>query len=143
MRSSTRTSPSKSASELGGALAPTIPVSARLTPVVTTVRKLVIDESKAWRALLIDSDEPTVSLLASTESTEGAVMAYLTAAELHCALRERPVVQARAVAVPGIAERSASTVAKNEGMSLGTAKRRIRTAMQRLRVELNNEGRVS
>ena len=106
-------------------------------------RNLAIDVTRTRRASPLDPDEMLLRVLASTESTEGSVIAGLAADDLHRALRELPVEQARAVVMAGIAGMSAIRVAESESIPLDTAKTRIRTAMQRLRVILSNDGLLS
>jgi RNA polymerase sigma-70 factor (ECF subfamily) len=62
------------------------------------------------------------------------------AGRLQEALRALPVEQRRAIVLAGIGGRTAVEVSDAEGIPLGTAKTRIRTALQRLRVSLATEG---
>ena len=74
------------------------------------------------------------------KSPEQAAVETSSADLLRAALRRLPAEQARAVVLAGIAGLSASQVAANQGIPLGTAKTRIRTAMQRLRATLVDAG---
>jgi len=56
---------------------------------------------------------------------------------LHAALAELPVEQRRAVVMAAIGGRTAQEVSESEGIPLGTAKTRIRSAMLRLRARLD------
>jgi RNA polymerase sigma factor (sigma-70 family) len=111
----------------------------------TITRNLAIDATRTRRAIPVDPDELLLRVSGraghptSSEGPERAVLAGLAADQLRAALRSLPTEQARAVVLAGIAGMSASQVAANEGIPLGTAKTRIRTAMQRLRVHLTDE----
>ena len=63
-------------------------------------------------------------------------------ARLHVALAALPEEQRRAVVLAGLLGHSAREVGELEGIPLGTAKTRIRTALQRLRVALVPEERA-
>ncbi|MDQ2729316.1 MAG: sigma-70 family RNA polymerase sigma factor [Actinomycetota bacterium] len=105
----------------------------------TMTRNLAIDNSRVRRPAPVDSDELLLQLSASAEGPERAVLAGESAEELRAALKQLPPEQARAVVLAGIVGLSANQVAESEGIPLGTAKTRIRTAMHRLRATLVNE----
>jgi RNA polymerase sigma factor (sigma-70 family) len=105
----------------------------------TITRNLAIDCARTRRAVPVDPDELLLRLSSSSEGPERAVMAGLAADDLRVALRLLPAEQARAVVLAGIAGMSARQIAESEGIPLGTAKTRIRTAMQRLCVSLTAE----
>jgi RNA polymerase sigma factor (sigma-70 family) len=105
----------------------------------TITRNLAIDMARTRRALPVDPDELLLRVAVITEGPERSVMAGIAADELRRALRRLPTEQARAVVLAGIAGMSASQIAENEGIPLGTAKTRIRTAMHRLRGALDHE----
>ncbi|MGI8752347.1 MAG: RNA polymerase sigma factor [Acidimicrobiales bacterium] len=111
-------------------------VSAWLT---TITRNLAIDTARMHRPLPVDPDELLVGMRTSVECTEGSVMARESTEELRAALHHLPHAQARAIVLAGIVGLSASQVAEAEGIPLGTAKTRIRTAMHRLRSTLVSE----
>ncbi|MGH9088493.1 MAG: RNA polymerase sigma factor [Acidimicrobiales bacterium] len=71
---------------------------------------------------------------------ESAAISGDAAADLRAALRRLRPEQATAVVLAGIVGLSASEVAEREGIPLGTAKTRIRTAMQHLRADLEHRG---
>lgn len=73
-------------------------------------------------------------------SPERAALEAESVARLRSALRTLPAEQARAVVLAGIGGLSASQVAASEGIALGTAKTRIRTAMLKLRSSLLEAG---
>jgi RNA polymerase sigma factor (sigma-70 family) len=105
----------------------------------TITRNLAIDTARTRRAVPVDPDELLLRLSTSSEGPERTVMAGLAADDLRVALRLLPTEQCRAVVLAGIAGMSASQIAESEGIPLGTAKTRIRTAMRRLRVSLTAE----
>lgn len=96
-------------------------------------RNLAIDAVRVRRPAPVDAAALLERMGAAPSTTEGAVLAGEAAGELRAALRSLPTDQARAVVLAGIAGLSASEVADHEGIPLGTAKTRIRTALQRLR----------
>lgn len=102
-------------------------------------RNLAIDAVRVTRPRPVDPATLLASVVAPDE-TEGRVLASEGADELRAALRTLPVEQARAVVLAGIAGLSASQIASAEGIPLGTAKTRVRTAMHRLRATLETGG---
>lgn len=106
------------------------------TWLATITRNLAIDASRVHRPQPVDPDELLLRAGTPVGGPEGAALASESAEELRAALRRLPREQARAVVLAGIAGMSASQVAEVEGIPLGTAKTRIRTAMTRLRVML-------
>jgi RNA polymerase sigma factor (sigma-70 family) len=111
-------------------------VSAWLT---TITRNLAIDMTRVHRPLPVDPDELLLRISSSAEGPERAAMLGESTVELRAALRQLPREQARAIVLAGIIGLSASQVAEAEGIPLGTAKTRIRVAMQRLRAVLVTE----
>jgi RNA polymerase sigma factor (sigma-70 family) len=105
----------------------------------TITRNLAIDTTRVRRPQPVDPDELYLHVTATDNGPERAAMASESATELRRALRTLPAEQARAVVLAGIAGYSASQIAESEGIPLGTAKTRIRTAMQRLRTTLVSE----
>jgi RNA polymerase sigma-70 factor (ECF subfamily) len=106
----------------------------------TIARNLAIDTARKRRFVAIDPAELLLQVLTSAESPERSVLAVLAADNLYRALRDLPVGQARAAVMAGVAGMSASQIAESEGIPLGTAKTRIRTAMRRLHVALSFSG---
>lgn len=102
----------------------------------TITRNLAIDTVRVHRPQPVDPDELLLRIGAGDQGPEHAALASEAADELRAALRQLPRDQARAVVLAGIAGLSASQVAENEGIPLGTAKTRIRTALHRLRATL-------
>ena len=103
------------------------------TWLMTITRNLAIDATRVRRPLPIDPDELLLQVTGVVEGPERRAVANEAADELRLALRTLPPEQARAVVLAGIGGLSASQVAEAEGIPLGTAKTRIRTAMHRLR----------
>jgi RNA polymerase sigma-70 factor (ECF subfamily) len=66
-----------------------------------------------------------------------------TAAELRAAIARLPAEQGRAIVMAGVYGMTAQAVADAEGVPLGTAKTRIRSAMIKLRMALNPEGALA
>lgn len=66
------------------------------------------------------------------------LVAAEAAGTLREALRSLPREQATAVVLAGMVGLSASQIAEREGIPLGTAKTRVRTALRRLRAELGD-----
>lgn len=76
---------------------------------------------------------------APASDPEGLLVAAEAAGTLREALRSLPREQATAVVLAGMVGLSASQIAEREGIPLGTAKTRVRTALRRLRAELGDE----
>lgn len=75
---------------------------------------------------------------APASDPEGLLVAAEAAGTLREALRSLPREQATAVVLAGMVGLSASQIAEREGIPLGTAKTRVRTALRRLRAELGD-----
>jgi RNA polymerase sigma-70 factor (ECF subfamily) len=103
-------------------------------------RNLAIDTMRVRRPLPVDPEAVLARVGAGTDSPEHAAVLDESAGELRAALRLLPAEQARAVVLSGIVGMSASQVAAREGIPLGTAKTRIRTAMHHLRDVLVRSG---
>ncbi|MGA8297560.1 MAG: RNA polymerase sigma factor, partial [Acidimicrobiales bacterium] len=112
-------------------------VSSWLTSIA---RNAAIDASRVRVAAPTDAIELLQRAGVTPEAPERAALASESASELRAALGLLPHDQARAIVLAGIAGLSASQIATVEGIPLGTAKTRIRTAMQRLRVALDKSG---
>jgi RNA polymerase sigma factor (sigma-70 family) len=103
-------------------------------------RNAAIDASRVRVAIPTDAIELLARAGIAGDTTERAALSNESAIELRSALRSLPHDQARAIVLAGIGGLSASQVAVVEGIPLGTAKTRIRTAMQRLRLVLEGSG---
>jgi RNA polymerase sigma-70 factor (ECF subfamily) len=113
------------------------------TWMLTITRNLAIDAMRVRRPVAIDPDSLLSMPLPSGMPDPGAVAeARDDAGRLHDALTELPDDQRRAIVLAGIIGLSAREVAEHEGIPLGTAKTRIRTAMLRLRLALVTEERA-
>lgn len=75
---------------------------------------------------------------APASDPEDLLVAAEAAGTLREALRSLPREQATAVVLAGMVGLSASQIAEREGIPLGTAKTRVRTALRRLRAELGD-----
>ena len=103
-------------------------------------RNLAIDAMRVRRPVPVDPEALLAQVGSGVDGPEHLALAGEAAGELRAALRRLPPEQARALVLAGIAGMSASQVAASEGIPLGTAKTRIRTAMQQLRVMLVRGG---
>ena len=102
----------------------------------TITRNLAIDALRVRRPVPVDGDLLLAQVASAGGGPEAAALDHESAAALRAALHELPVEQARAVVLAGITGLSASEVAEREGIPLGTAKTRIRSALRRLRASL-------
>jgi RNA polymerase sigma factor (sigma-70 family) len=99
----------------------------------TITHNLAIDMVRARSSSPANPNDLSVILVAMSDSPERLAVARDSAAGLRNALGRLPVPQARAVAMAGIYGMTARQIADAEGIPLGTAKTRIRGAMQKLR----------
>ncbi|GAA1835192.1 sigma-70 family RNA polymerase sigma factor [Pseudonocardia ailaonensis] len=97
---------------------------------------LAVDVVRSRRPAPIDPGDIEALLGAVTRTPEGVALASESAAEVRAAIRELPVEQARALVLSAYRGLTAREVAEVEGIPLGTAKTRIRTAMLRLHAAL-------
>jgi len=114
-----------------------------VTWLLTITRNLAIDAVRVNRPLSVDPLD-LVSLDAPDHGRGPAEHAVVGAdtLRLRTALAGLPVDQARAILLAGLLGHTAREVAELEGLPLGTAKTRIRTALTRLRVALVSEERA-
>ena len=103
----------------------------------TITRRLAIDTARVRRPVPVDAGTLLDSVMATDRGPEGHALAEESADRLRAALVRLPAEQARAVVLSGIAGLSARQVAESEGIPLGTAKTRIRTALRRLRADID------
>jgi RNA polymerase sigma factor (sigma-70 family) len=106
------------------------------TWLTTIAHNLAIDVVRARKPVPIDPSEITDMLGAIRDTPERRAMANEDSRELQAELAVLPREQARAVVLAGIYGMTAKQIAELEGIPLGTAKTRIRTAMEKLRVKL-------
>jgi RNA polymerase sigma-70 factor (ECF subfamily) len=110
------------------------------TWLLTITRNLAIDALRMRRVDPVSPDVLNAMNLISTESRpDERAAAADDAARLRAAVAELPVDQRRALVLAAFLGRSAREVSEAENIPLGTAKTRIRSAMQRLRSELRDE----
>ncbi len=111
-----------------------------VTWLLTITRNLSIDAMRIRRPVAIDPDA-LLGLAPPAAGRGPAEVAVVNAdvGRLREALGILPAEQRRAVVLAGVVGLSAREVAERESIPLGTAKTRIRTALQRLRVALVSE----
>lgn len=108
-----------------------------ITWLLAITRNVAIDVVRVRRPTAVDPEILLSLLLADAEAGPPEMAAARDDAErLRVAIATLPPEQRRAVVLAGIAGLSAREVAEREAIPLGTAKTRIRTAMQRLRAVL-------
>jgi RNA polymerase sigma-70 factor (ECF subfamily) len=113
-----------------------------VTWLLTITRNAAIDALRVRRPVATAPDD-LVEMLAFDTSRDPADTAAARAdlAQLHQALSALPEEQRRAVILAGMWGMTANEIAESEGIPLGTAKTRIRTALRRLRLALADEQR--
>jgi len=99
-------------------------------------RNLAVDSLRARRPDPVDPVDLIRLLAPPSEGPEATSLRNEARAELQAALRDLPGEQARALVMAGVYRMTAQEVADVEGIPLGTAKTRIRTAMTKLRAGL-------
>ncbi|MGA4506829.1 RNA polymerase sigma factor [Propionibacteriaceae bacterium G1746] len=101
---------------------------------LTITRNLAIDALRARRSTPMDADllEQLVSTTLRGQQN-GDIGVHLETVEAERKVAALPPEQARAVVLAVIGGNTAQQVADHEGIPLGTAKTRIRTALRRLR----------
>jgi RNA polymerase sigma-70 factor (ECF subfamily) len=110
------------------------------TWLTTITHNLAVDAARTRRTTPLAADDLDVLVEVVTYTPERAAVASEAAAELHSALRELPPGQARAVVLASLYGMTARQVAEFEAIPLGTAKTRIRLAMDKLRASMIGEG---
>lgn len=98
---------------------------------------LAVDAVRARRPAPVDPGDLEEVLGAGPDGPEHATLAAESAAELRAAIRALPVDQARALVLAAFRGLTAREVAESEGIPVGTAKTRIRSAMLRLAAALD------
>lgn len=113
------------------------------TWLLTITRNLCVDALRVRRASPMDPDDlAELSLRAAGRDPAELAGVSDDARRMHAAIAELPEEQRRAIVLAGLLGRSAREVATSEGIPLGTAKTRIRTAMLRLRAALTTDERA-
>lgn len=106
------------------------------TWLTTIARNLAIDTVRLHRPAPVDPNELVALLGVAADNPERRALADESSAELRRAIALLPPEQARAIVLAGIQGRTAREIAELEGIPLGTAKTRIRSAMGKLRAAL-------
>ncbi len=111
------------------------------TWLLAITRNLSIDALRLRRPVAIDPESVLAMQQPSTaRSPEDHAAVSADVARLRNALIELPAEQRRALVLAAFHGQTAREVGDTEGIPLGTAKTRIRTAMLRLRAALVSEG---
>ncbi len=110
------------------------------TWLLTITRNLAIDALRVRRALPTDPDDlPGLVAGDRVEGPAERAVATDEASKLREVIGGLPVEQRRALVLAAFYGRTAREISDSEGIPLGTAKTRIRSAMLRLRAELSGE----
>jgi len=110
---------------------------------LTITRNLAIDALRLRRARAVDPETlRSLALEASGPGSQPAAAAEASAdaSRLRSALASLPEEQRRALVLAALCGRTAKEVSESEGIPLGTAKTRIRSGMQKLRIALIADG---
>ncbi len=111
--------------------------------VLTITRNLAIDALRMRRSVPTDPDDFATTALSSLEhNPEDAVRRGDVRQTVRSALRVLPDEQRRAVVLAAVYGRTALEISESEGIPLGTAKTRIRTALLRLRAAVERAERM-
>ena len=112
--------------------------------VLTITRNLAIDALRLRRAVPTDPDDFAAAALRSNEhNPEDAAQRGDVRHTVREALGVLPPEQRRAVVLAAVYGRTALEISESEGIPLGTAKTRIRTALIRLRSAIEHPEGVS
>lgn len=109
------------------------------TWLLTITRNVAVDTLRASRSTPVDDDRLEALLPASRDVAAAHVVADDELRRVAGALDSLPVEQRRALLLMRLRGFTAADVAEHDGIPLGTAKTRVRTAMLRLREELVDE----
>ncbi|GAA2660908.1 hypothetical protein GCM10010307_78770 [Streptomyces vastus] len=105
----------------------------------TITHNLAIDAVRARKATPVSSEDLDTLLGIVTRTPEQWALADEAASRIRAAVAGLPREQARAAVMAGIYGMTARQISEFEGIPLGTAKTRIRTAMGKLRTVLEPE----
>jgi RNA polymerase sigma factor (sigma-70 family) len=112
--------------------------------VLTITRNLAIDALRMRRAVPTDpADFAAAAQLSNEHNPEDAVRRGVARDTVRTALAVLPDEQRRAVVLASVYGRTALEISESEGIPLGTAKTRIRTALMRLRAAVENAEEVT
>jgi RNA polymerase sigma-70 factor (ECF subfamily) len=107
--------------------------------VLTITRNLAIDALRLRRAVPTDPDDFAAAALRSAEHNPEDAASRADAQDLvRSALAVLPDEQRRAIVLAAVYGRTALEISESEGIPLGTAKTRIRTALIRLRAAVEH-----
>jgi RNA polymerase sigma-70 factor (ECF subfamily) len=110
------------------------------TWLTTIAHNLAIDAVRSRKPTPVDPTDLIRLLGSGQDQPEDRIERNQAAGDLRVAIRRLPVEQARAVVMAGIYGMTAQEVADADGIPLGTAKTRIRSAMIKLRSVLVTAG---
>jgi RNA polymerase sigma-70 factor (ECF subfamily) len=109
--------------------------------VLTITRNLAIDALRLRRAVPTDPDDfAATALLSSERNPEDAAHRGDARNTVRAGLAGLPAEQRRAVVLAAVYGRTAAEISEAEGIPLGTAKTRIRSALLRLRAAADAAG---
>ena len=107
--------------------------------VLTITRNLAIDALRLRRAVPTDPDDfAAAAMLSDEHNPEDAAHRGDVRNTVRAALSTLPAEQRRAVVLAAVYGRTALEISESEGIPLGTAKTRIRTALIRLRAAVDH-----
>jgi RNA polymerase sigma-70 factor (ECF subfamily) len=110
------------------------------TWLTTISHNLAIDCVRSRKPTPVDPTDLIRLLGSGTDEPENRAIRSEAATELRAAIGQLPQDQARALVMAGVYGMTAQEVADADGIPLGTAKTRIRSAMIKLRAALDHEG---
>lgn len=106
------------------------------TWLTTIAHNLAIDVVRSRRPTPVDPGELGTLIHELADTPERQAIARESSAELRSAIAELPPEQARVIVMAGIYGMTGREIAEFENIPLGTAKTRIRSAMEKLRVRM-------
>lgn len=112
------------------------------TWVAAITRNRAIDVARVRQPVPVEADDLALLLQTMTRTPQDAAVTVETGAELRRCLALLPAEQARAVVLTAVYGLSAREVAEHERIPLGTAKSRIRAALEKLRASLTPVSRA-
>ncbi|HVA76193.1 MAG TPA: sigma-70 family RNA polymerase sigma factor [Acidimicrobiales bacterium] len=107
------------------------------TWLTTIAHNLAIDATRGRKATPLDPSDLVRLIGAGADEPEAWALREESAGGLRRAIRDLPAEQGRAIVMAGVYGLTAHEVAESEGIPLGTAKTRIRSAMTKLRAALD------
>jgi RNA polymerase sigma-70 factor (ECF subfamily) len=110
------------------------------TWLTTIAHNLAIDAVRSRKPTPVDPADLIRLLGTGTDEPERGSLRAESVAELRAAIASLPLEQGRAVVMAGVYGMTAQEVADADGIPLGTAKTRIRSAMIKLRLALDPQG---